>query len=160
MNCASWTRRSTCWRYQSPPPLRCRSNLLLQSPEYSAPKSRYHTQGRLNLSQCYIFGVAQLVSNSNAASLLVSSSYPYIRGSHVHVMAAQYSAQSHVQIASGRFCVDSKPSCPLQHQGDTGDARGLYQGSDPKRGGGAGGGRKSGALRMPLVSLLRSAFYV
>ncbi len=44
-----------------------------------------------------------------------------------------------------------KTSCPLQVQGDTGDARGLYQGGDPKRGGGSGGGRKSGASRMRMT---------
>jgi hypothetical protein len=36
-------------------------------------------------------------------------------------------------------------------QGDLGDARG-YQAGDPKRGGGHGGSRKSGALLLPAVS--------
>lgn len=108
------------------------------------PTNPLNVWGRLNALRKLC--IAQLLYISNVVSLLASMCCPYAQlppecdGGCAHFRQLRISSAG------------SNPSCPLQYQGDAGEARGMYQGSDPKRGGGGGGGRKSGALRMPLVT--------
>ncbi|BDA49275.1 Protein EMSY-LIKE 3 [Coccomyxa sp. Obi] len=85
----------------------------------------------------------------------IITDYNGISGEHCIVYDAGTSAESYewltvnscspdeLRILDEKVNVLEIPK-PPSAQGDTGDARGLYQGSDPKRGGGGGGGRKSG----------------